>query len=147
MQKPPRPPEASLLDRATILLGCVQGAVVLAALLLVYGIALKRGHSTEEVRALTFTVMVFASLSLIIASRSRSRRLAASLRPANPALWWIVGGAFIMLALVLFVPLLRDLFRFGRLDADDLAIAAGAGLGCFVVAQWAKRLTVLNPHP
>ena len=27
MERPPRPPEASLLDRATVLLGCVQGAV------------------------------------------------------------------------------------------------------------------------
>ena len=140
MKKPPRPRDTSLLDRATVLLGCVQGAVVLAALLAVYGIALHRGQSTEEARALAFTVMVFASLSLIIASRSRSRRLAANLRPANPALWWIVGGALVMLALVLFVPLLRDLFKFGRLHADDLAIAASAGLGCFVVAQWAKRL-------
>ena len=147
MERPPRPPDASLLDRATVLLGCVQGAVVLAALLLVYGVALKRGQSTEVARALAFTVMVFASLSLIIASRSRSRRLAANLRPPNPALWWIVGGALVMLALVLFVPLLRDLFKFGRLHADDLAIAASAGLGCFVVAQWAKRLTVLNPQP
>ena len=72
MQRPPRPRDASLLDRATVLLGCVQGAVVLAALLVVYGVALKRGQSTEEARALAFTVMVFASLSLIIASRSRS---------------------------------------------------------------------------
>jgi P-type Ca2+ transporter type 2C len=146
MERPPRPPEASLLDRATVLLGCVQGAVVLAALLLVYGIALKRGQSTEEARALAFTVMVFAGLSIIIASRSRSRRLAENLRPPNPALWWIVGGALVMLAFVLFVPLLRDLFKFGRLHADDLAIAASAGLGCFVAAQWAKRLTVLNPQ-
>ena len=146
MRRPPRPREASLLDRATVLLGCVQGAVVLVALLLVYGVALKRGQSTEEARALAFTVMVFASLSLIIASRSRSRQLARNLGPPNPALWWIVGGALFMLALVLFVPLLRDLFKFGLLHANDLAIAGSAALGCFVVAQWAKRLTVLNPQ-
>jgi P-type Ca2+ transporter type 2C len=146
MEKPPRPRDMSLLDRTTVLLGCVQGAAVLAALLAVYGIALHRGQSTEEARALAFTVMVFASLSLIIASRSRSRRLEANLHPTNPALWWIVGAALIMLALVLFVPFLRDLFKFGPLHGDDLAIAAGAGLGCFVVAQWAKRLPVLNPQ-
>jgi len=62
-------------------------------------------------------------------------------------LWWIVGAALVTLALVLFVPFLRDLFKFGRLHADDLAIAASAGLGCFAVAQWAKRLPLLRPQP
>jgi Ca2+-transporting ATPase len=147
MRKPPRPRDASLFDRATVVLGCVQGTVVLAALLAVYGVALHRGQSTEVARALAFAVMVFASLSLIIASRSRSPQLVALLRPANPALWWIVGGTVVMLALVLFVPLLRDLFKFGHLHADDLAIAASAGLGCLVVAQWVKRMPVINPRP
>ena len=147
MEKPPRSRDMPLLDRATVLLGCAQGAVVLAALLVVYGVALQRGQSTEEARALTFTVMVFASLSLIIANRSRSRRLTALLRPANPALWWIVGATLVMLALVLFLPLSRALFKFGQLHAGDLAIAATAGLGCFVIAQWVKRLPVMNPRP
>jgi Ca2+-transporting ATPase len=140
MEKPPRPRDASLFDRATVFLGCVQGAVVLAALLAVYGVALHRDQSTEEARALAFTVMVFASLSLILASRSRSKQLSALLRPTNPALWWIVGATLAMLAVVLFVPPLRDLFKFGVLHADDLAIAAGAGVSCFVLAQWVKRL-------
>jgi P-type Ca2+ transporter type 2C len=140
MEKPPRPRDASLFDRATVFLGCVQGAVVLAALLAVYGVALHRDQSTEEARALAFTVMVFASLSLILASRSRSKQLSALLRPTNPALWWIVGATLAMLAVVLFVPPLRHLFKFGVLHADDVAIAAGAGVSCFVLAQWVKRL-------
>jgi Ca2+-transporting ATPase len=140
MEKPPRPRDASLFDRATVFLGCVQGAVVLAALLAVYGVALHRDQSTEEARALAFTVMVFASLSLILASRSRSKELSALLRPTNPALWWIVGATLAMLAVVLFVPPLRHLFKFGVLHADDVAIAAGAGVSCFVLAQWVKRL-------
>ena len=146
MQKPPRPRDTSLFDRATVLLGCVQGAIALVALMAVYGIALHRGQSTEEARAVAFTVMVLASLSLILASRSRSKHLASLLRPKNPALWLVVGGTLAMLAVVLFVPLLRDLFKFGVLHADDLAIATSAAVGCFVVAQWAKRLPVLNPQ-
>ena len=140
MKKPPRPPDTSLFDRATVLLGCVQGAVALAALLVAYGVALHREQSTEQARALTFTIMVLASLAFILASRSRSMRLASILRPGNPALWWVVAGALAMLAAVLLVPLLRNLFTFGILHADDIAIAAGAGVGCFVVAQWVKHL-------
>jgi Ca2+-transporting ATPase len=146
MQKPPRPPDTSLFDRATVLLGCVQGAVALAALLVVYGVALQRGQSTEEARALAFTIMVLASLAFILASRSRSMRLSSILRPGNPALWWVVGGTLIMLAAVLLVPLLRSLFKFGALHGDDIAIAAIAGVGCFVVAQSLKRLPYVLPR-
>jgi len=146
MQKPPRPPDTSLFDRATVLLGCMQGAVALAALLVVYGVALQRGQSTEEARALAFTIMVLASLAFILASRSRSMRLSSILRPGNPALWWVVGGTLITLAAVLLVPLLRGLFKFGALHGDDIVIAAIAGVGCFVVAQCLKRLPYVLPR-
>jgi Ca2+-transporting ATPase len=89
------------------------------------------------------TPFVFSG-SLVVQGKGAARVLATG---NETALGRIVGGALVMLAFVLFVPLLRDLFKFGRLHADDLAIAASARLGCFVAAQWAKRLTVLNPQP
>ena len=76
------------------------------------GMAVRRRQSTKDARALAFSATVFVSLFLIIAVRSRWRQLVAH-RPPSPALWWIGGGASFMLALVFFVPLLRDLFKFG----------------------------------
>jgi P-type Ca2+ transporter type 2C len=38
-----------------------------------------------------------------------------------------VGGALVFLCLVLFVPSLRELFRFAKLHLDDLALCLGAG--------------------
>ena len=147
MRRPPRPRDMSLFDRATVLLGCVQGTVVLTVLLAVYGISLGRDQTIEESRALAFTVMVLATVSLLVANRSRSRRFAALVRPANPALWWVTTGTLAVLALVLFVPALRVLFKFGPLHADDLALAAGAGLACFVVVEAVKRLPAMRtPH-
>ena len=90
--------------------------------------AVRRRQSTKDARALAFSATVFVSLFLIIAVRSRWRQLVAH-RPPSPALWWIGGGASFMLALVFFVPLLRDLFKFGLRHTYDLAIAAGTAWG------------------
>ena len=115
MRKPPRPSGTSLFDRDTILLGALQGTAVLAALLAVYGIGLHRDQSIEEARALAFTVMVLASLGLILTSRSRSQNFLSILGRRNAALWWIVSAALAFLALILYEPTLRELFKFGRL--------------------------------
>lgn len=66
-----------------------------------------------------------------IAGRSR-RSTAAMLRVPNPALWWVLAGATLFLIVVLYVPVIRNLFRFSFLHPDDLGICllAGAGLRC-----------------
>jgi P-type Ca2+ transporter type 2C len=51
----------------------------------------------------------------------------ATARSRNPALWWVVGGALIFLGLVLYVPFLRELFLFAKLDWDDIALCLAAG--------------------
>ncbi len=139
MRKPPRPPGTSLFDRATVMLGTLQGIAVFVTLLVVYGIELHRGQSTEEARALAFTVMVVASVGLILTSRSRSQSFLATIERRNAALWWIVGGALAFLALVLYVPTLRELFKFGRLHSVDLAIASMAGVSCIAASESVKR--------
>ena len=43
-------------------------------------------------------------------------------------MWWVVGGAFVFLALVLYVPFLSQFFRFSRLSAYDGLFCVVAGL-------------------
>lgn len=52
----------------------------------------------------------------------------ATLLSPNPVLWWVIGGALAVLALVLYVPFARDLFRFSRLHQIDLVICSIAGV-------------------
>ncbi len=138
MRKPPRPPGTSLFDRGTIILGTLQGAAILAALLVVYGIGLHFDQSAEEARALAFTVMVLASLGLILTSRSRSRDLFSTLGQRNAALWWIVSATLAVLAVILYLPTLRDLFKFGRLHSIDFMIAVIAGICCIAASEMVK---------
>ncbi|MBI3330319.1 MAG: cation-translocating P-type ATPase, partial [Nitrospinae bacterium] len=96
--------------------------------LAVFSIALYRGQGELEARALTFTTLVIANLSLIFTNRSWSRTVLATLCSPNAAWWWVVGGALGFLSLVLYVPVLRDLFRFAPLHPGDLLLCLAAGV-------------------
>lgn len=126
MQRPPRDPKQPLFNRKNIMLNLLQGAGTLAAILLVFVIALKRGQGELDARALAFTTLIVANLGLIWTNRSRSRTVFETLRSPNRALWWITGGALGFLALVLYVPFFRSLFQLSFLHPLDLAISFGA---------------------
>ncbi len=128
MQRPPRDPRAPLYGKRLVGLGVIQGTVVLAILLTVFLVALVRGKGEAEARSLAFATLVVANLSLIFVNRSWHRSFLQSLRAPNKALWWVIGGGLGFLFLVLQVPVLRELFQFATLHADDLALTVGAGL-------------------
>jgi P-type Ca2+ transporter type 2C len=139
MRRPPRSPSARLFDQHTLRLGLLQGMVLLAVLLVIYAAALHYGRADGVARALTFSAMIVASLGLIFANRSHSRSLWATLGTRNRALRWVMGGALLLLGLVLYMPALRGLFYFGAVRAGDLAIVVGAGAGCIVVLELVRR--------
>jgi Ca2+-transporting ATPase len=125
MQRPPRSLSARLFGRKLIAISLSLGLSVTAILIAAFAIVQHLGRGELEARAITFTTLVLANPSLILTNRSWGGR--AQTRTArNPTLWWIVGGTLALLAVILYVPSLRTLFRFNVLHADDVAICAGA---------------------
>ncbi|MGC1455381.1 MAG: cation-translocating P-type ATPase [Nitrospirota bacterium] len=141
MTRPPRRPDAPLFGKRTVILSLLQGMSVLAMLLLVYIISLKRGQSEIDSRALTFTTLIIANLGLIFVNRSWSRTVLATLRSPNTALWWVTGGAVLFLGLALYVPFLQDLFRFSVLHPLDLIICIAAGVLSVVWFEVVKTMS------
>ena len=142
MTRPPRRPDAPLFGKRTVTLSLLQGLSVLAMLVFVYVVSLKRGQSEEDSRALTFATLIIANLGLIFVNRSWSRTVLATLRSPNTALWWVTGGAVVFLGLVLYVPFLRDLFRFSVLHPFDIFICVAAGVMSIV---WFEVLKMAHP--
>ncbi|MGE5252561.1 MAG: cation-translocating P-type ATPase [Planctomycetaceae bacterium] len=128
MHRPPRDHRRPLFNGSMVALSLLQGLSVLAVLLVVFLIALYRGQGVQEARALTFTTLVAANLSLILTNRSWSRIIWATLRSPNVALGWVFAGTVALLMLVLYVPFLRKLFHFTFLHPDDLLICLLAGV-------------------
>lgn len=141
MERPPRQPQQPLFDNRTLVVSLIQGFSVLVIVLAVLAAAHLRGESESNTRALTFTTLVISNLALILVNRSWTRIVLATLRSPNPAVWWVVGGAVVVLATVLYVPWFRDLFRFSQLHAGDLIICTmAAGLSVL----WFEALKVFG---
>ena len=126
MTRPPRKTSQRLFT-GLIGISILQGLGVLAILLAIFGVAYARGQGEAEARALTFTSLVLMNLALIVSSRSRRLGIGAILRTPNAAMWWIVGSALALMALLLEVPFLENLFHFSQLHPDDIALCLGAG--------------------
>jgi len=47
---------------------------------------------------------------------------------SNRALWWVVFGAAALLILVIYLPLLQNLFRFSALHLPDIAVCIAGGI-------------------
>jgi len=128
MLRPPRPLDEPLFGVWNLGLSLLQGAGVLIWALAVYGLALFLALPADDARALAFTTLVVANITLIFSNRSWKHTMFGTLRIPNRAIWWITGIAVFFLSVALFEPQLRTLFRFGAPDTTSLLAAALAGI-------------------
>jgi Ca2+-transporting ATPase len=138
MLRPPRDPDEPLLPRSLIAWSLAQGILALLVVALVFVVALWHGMPEADVRALTFFSLVLTFVSLILVNRAFGASVIAALRRRNRTLAIVLAGVAGLLALTLLWPRARDLFRFGPLHADDLAVAGGAGILVLALLEAAK---------
>jgi len=141
MHRPPRPPREPLFGGRLVALSLLQGASVLLIVLAVFLVSMHWGQTEGEVRALTFTTLIAANLALIFSNRSWHHTIVETLRSPNRALWWVAGGAIVLLAGVLYIPALRALFRLAALHGMDITMCLLAGLLSIV---WFEAVKIIN---
>jgi Ca2+-transporting ATPase len=139
MRRPPRDPSTKLFTPRMMVRSLLQGLGALGAALLVFIVSLKMGLSESDVRTLTFSTLIVTNLALIITNRSLTRSAWSGWRAPNPALRWLGAGALAVLATILYVPFVRDLFRMSRPHADDTFVIVVAGIGALVWMEIVKR--------
>jgi Ca2+-transporting ATPase len=133
MQRPPRPPAAPLISRALWIWGVLQGALLFAAVAATFALGLSWHMPEDELRALTFTVMILVNLGAILANGSLSGSLLDTVRRTSATYWILLAGVIAALGVALFWHPARNLFRFGPLHLDDVTIAAGIGLASLML--------------
>ncbi|MBR0832620.1 cation-translocating P-type ATPase [Bradyrhizobium manausense] len=138
MQRPPRSPDEPLLPRSLLVWSALQGGLALALTGGVMVTANRYGMPASEVRALTFFSLVLVIVSLIFVNRSFSTSLVEAFTRPNRTLVIIVMFVTSVLALSLVWPVAADLFRFGPLHADDLAITVVVALVSLVLLELSK---------
>ena len=141
MKRPPRNPKEPLFGRKTLGLALLQGGGIFVIILTIFAIATYRKQGELDARALTFTTLILANLGLILSEGSTSRLNLKVLRSPNPALWWVLGGGLFFLAIVLYVPTVRNLFSFSFLHPIDLAVCL---LGGAISLLWFELLKLFD---
>ena len=94
--------------------------------------ALLGGLPEADARVLTFSTLVVADLGLILANRDVSGVTLAGLRSFNPSLWLVIAGAVALLTVSLSTPAVRELFSFGDLHLDDVAVIVVASVAALL---------------
>jgi len=140
MSRPPRAPTARLFDRRTTTVAVLQGVLALAVVLVALDVAVQRGNDADGARAVAFSTLILANLALILANRSWSRTAVAMLCVPNRALWSILGGAVVMLALAWFVAPVRAVLRFDAPSLFDVALPVALGALALAGFDLVKRL-------
>jgi Ca2+-transporting ATPase len=138
MRRPPRDPKSPLLLRHRIWWALLQGLTVLAILATLLIVSSRMGLPEGDVRALVFTALVLANVGLILVNRSFDSSVWQALARPNPALRFLLAGVVLVLALALFFPPARAIFRFGRLHWDDLSVCLIVGVANLILLEKLK---------
>ena len=145
MDKPPRPATESLFGTSQVVLGFVQGAIVLGAVFGLYVWALNAGVSEMEARAVAFVALVLGNLVLAFADAAEPGTSFFDRR--RLAFWGIGAGAAVIIATFLYIPPLATILRVSPPSlswlAISLAIAVLAG-GWFGLAKRLRAVWALS---
>jgi Ca2+-transporting ATPase len=140
MQRPRRPRAEPVLSRRLMLWSALQGAFALGLVMGFHAVFRRMGLPDADTRAMTFLSIVATLVVLIFVNRSFSASLLDAIRRPNPILWSGLAGLAVLLAAVLYVPFLTQLFGFGTLHGNDLLMSAGAtGVALLFGLEAAKR--------
>jgi Ca2+-transporting ATPase len=137
MKRPPRKLSESLFNRSTLIRGIIQGLLIMGVATVIYVWAI-RDHGENTARALSFATLVVCNIGLILTNRSFSRSIFSMFRVPNTALWWIIGGAGVMLSCSLLLPFLQELFKFAPVPPGDFLACFGAGVVTIVLMETLK---------
>jgi Ca2+-transporting ATPase len=141
MKRPPRRPEARLLDGGRLLAiggeGLMLGLIALGAFSYsLYGLH----QELDQARTVAFTVMVVAQLVHVFNCRSERLSLFQLGVGTNRALVWAFLLSLVVQVAVLTVPAVAPIFKVTPLSIEDWVLMGATGLLPFVVMESIKLL-------
>ncbi len=145
MQRKPRPLTTTFFQLRELATSIVQGLAITAGVLFAYRYAVWQGAGEEGTRTLVFVTLISANILLTLVNRSFERSIFVTARYKNPLVPLILSATVLLTALLLAVPLLRDLFRFEWIGWELLGLGVGTGAGSvlwFEGVKWVRRAWV-----
>lgn len=141
MQRPPRPADEPLFDKARFKRMAFESAALSASTLGAYGYGLARYGISPQSKSIAF--MSLSTSQLIHAYTCRTEKhtiLDGGKLPANKYLHAAVGGTMLLQLLVMLVPPLRNLLGVTPLKGTDAVVAGASALVPLIINESTKKL-------
>ena len=140
MQRPPRKVNEPLFGGKLMAGSLLQGLLAFAVVAAIYFWVLSKEMEEDTVRALVFVAMVTGNIALVISNRTSKPSWKEAWLRVNPVLWWIVLGSIAGLALVLSLPVMRELFHFSGDATHIIGIGLLSALNVLLLSAVMKRI-------
>ncbi len=144
MSRPPRPPNDFVAAFPQVLLGLLEGAFILLAVITVYAAANYSGVPEDTARALAIVTMIVGNLGLVVANLSQRSTLVTGFRQVPLSFLAISFTAILLLTAAIGMPALRQLFQFGLPSLEELSLAVGAALLAVLAIEVLKLAPVVT---
>ena len=138
MRRPPRDPRAPLLLRSRVLWAVAQGLIAFLILGTLLITTSRAGMPEGDIRVIVFTALVLINIGLILVNRSFRASLIRAFFNPNRSLWILVGIVVALMGTAVLWRPARDLFHFGRLHWNDLALCGVAGIAGLILLELLK---------
>ena len=137
MSRPPRRPDAAILDRPALLHVGWMGLFICSASLLLAGAWYRFGWGNGEWQTVLFSAIGFAQIGQAWGLRALTDKPFAFAR--NPALVVLTLLTLVLQLGVIYVPVLADAFQLAPLSREGLAATAALGALTFVLVHLERR--------
>ena len=138
MQQKPKALSSTFFNWKELSVSIIQGLVISLGILLVYQYGVANQYNEALTRTMVFTSLIAANIFLTLVNRSFHYSIFTTLRYKNKLVLLIISATLVLLALILYVPVLTSFFEFERLSLMQLLLCSGLGFLSVIWFELAK---------
>jgi Ca2+-transporting ATPase len=109
--------------------------------MVVYFISNTLGYQEDEIRGITFTALIMGNVVMILSNLSKTRSFIAVILEKNISTSLIISLALILNALILFIPILQELFKVQAPDVKGFIAPVLGALSILAMFELTKQIT------
>jgi Ca2+-transporting ATPase len=138
MKRKPRNPNETFFGYRKIMRSLLIGILLLSLVLFVYFYSVIQGHTESEIRALTFSALVFGNILLILSTLSKTRNIFRVILEKNTSLLIIICVSIAMMLFLLNNNYLSKLFGFKNPGFTHFTIVAISAVIMILILEMIK---------
>jgi Ca2+-transporting ATPase len=141
MSRPPHPVSERFFGSKQIMSSSFRGILLFVVILVVYFISNTLGYQEKEIRAITFTALIMGNVVMILSNLSKTRSFIAVILEKNIATSLIISLALTLTSLILFVPVLQELFKVQAPDIKGFIAPVIGAAAILTFFELTKQIT------